>query len=73
MSKIYAHAAYVTVWLGEEADHSSDTLDLICAAAKLSPYRQGLEWFDRIRKEEPSVKALLRRPWFGRIWVSNNC
>lgn len=63
-----------TSWCGdgEEVDHSSDTLDLISAAAKLSPYRQDWEWFDRIGERKPSVEALLCRPWFGRIWVSSN-
>jgi hypothetical protein len=60
MSLIYSHAASVTVWLGEEAEHSSKMFDMIRQAAV--PYEDDQLFLRHFVK-------LLERSWFRRIWV----
>jgi hypothetical protein len=73
MSSIYAYAASVTIWLGGEANESSEVFDLLRLASN-STYR-GRLW--KVTEDGVFVDytkrflALLERPWFRRIWVSD--
>jgi hypothetical protein len=65
MAKIYGQATRVVVWLGEAAEKSDQALEEIrVAGGKISK--------NSLKKEaiEKAILALLRRPWFQRIWVS---
>jgi hypothetical protein len=65
MAKIYSKASCVLVWLGQTADDSDIALEGIrVAAEKVST--------DSLRNEtiQQAILALLQRPWFRRIWVS---
>ncbi|OGM45516.1 hypothetical protein ABOM_006475 [Aspergillus bombycis] len=73
MRTIYGEAWRVIVWLGEEADQSSDALAAIRKAAEdasLDPVSKSY-YRDRSDSEKyiPSSLALVQRPWFQRIWV----
>ena len=63
MAKIYAAASRVIVWLGEAASDTDGALEMLCQTAAKGcidpPARQ-------------SVIALLKRPWFQRIWVCDS-
>ncbi len=62
MAEIYARANRVIVWLGEESDHSEIALENIRRAADSKPRKL-------LSSEGKFLLALLRRPWFRRIWV----
>jgi hypothetical protein len=65
MAKIYSKASHVIVWLGDMADNSDQALEEIrVAAQKESPNSLN----DKTLKQ--AILALLQRPWFRRIWVS---
>ena len=66
MAKIYSKAARVLVWLGEKADDSDTALEGIRIAAE---YESMSSSNNKIVKQ--AILALLQRPWFRRIWVSN--
>ncbi|KAE8161442.1 heterokaryon incompatibility protein-domain-containing protein [Aspergillus tamarii] len=73
MRTIYGEAWRVIVWLGDEADQSSETLEAIRKAAEdasvdLLPQAYSHERPDR-EKYLSSSLALVQRPWFQRIWV----
>ncbi|KAB8242241.1 heterokaryon incompatibility protein-domain-containing protein [Aspergillus flavus] len=73
MRKIYGEAWRVIVWLGEEADQSSEALEAIRKAAEDAsvddlPKSYSRDSPDR-EKHLPSSLALVQRPWFQRIWV----
>ncbi|RAH51660.1 HET-domain-containing protein [Aspergillus piperis CBS 112811] len=68
MARIYEQARQVVVWLGEEADNSTQALNSIRAAAEAE--------FAEERFHMPSesatiegVKSLLLRRWFYRMWI----
>jgi len=63
MAKIYGQANRVVVWLGEAAENSDEALEEIRAAGRktTNPLTDGTN--------RSAVLALLRRPWFRRIWV----
>jgi hypothetical protein len=65
MAKIYSQANRVVVWLGETADNSDQALEEIrhVAGGKMSTNSSNKEMIQK------AVLALLRRPWFRRIWV----
>jgi hypothetical protein len=65
MAKIYAQANRVVVWLGEAADNSDRALEEIRVAG-------GKEFTNSSNNEmiQQAIIALLNRPWFRRIWVS---
>jgi hypothetical protein len=64
MPKIYAQANRVVVWLGEAADDSDRALDEIRIIG-------GKEFTNSSNKmTQQAIIALLNRPWFRRIWVS---
>lgn len=69
MKHIFNHSKQVVVWLGEEADNSSN----LCEYAKKMRPRDGLRAsLSRIltpRQLEISIQKLLERPWFQRVWV----
>jgi hypothetical protein len=65
MAKIYSKATRVLVWLGETADNSDIALERIrIAAENESLYSLNDETIQQ------AILALLQRPWFRRIWVS---
>lgn len=63
MAEIYAKASRVIVWLGEARDDVNEALKGIRVAAKTS--------MDLSKTQFPrqGISALLKRPWFYRIWV----
>jgi hypothetical protein len=64
MANIYSQANRVIVWLGEAADDSDQALEEIrVTGGKISTYSPNKEVIEK------AVLALLRRPWFRRIWV----
>ena len=65
MGKIYGQANRVVVWLGETADNSDQALEEIryLAGGKVSTNSSNKETIQK------AILALLRRPWFRRIWV----
>jgi hypothetical protein len=65
MAKIYAQANRVVVWLGEAADNSDRAIEEIrVAGGKESTNSSNNEMIQQ------AIIALLDRPWFRRIWVS---
>ena len=65
MRKIYKSATNVLIWLGDEADDSNMAIELIPRlSGTVAPERQ----FRTIKELQP-LKALLSRPWFGRMWI----
>jgi hypothetical protein len=72
MHFIYAHATSVIVWLGEEADDSSEVLhglDYVSRATKAK-----ISWTGDlnmlIKRLSGPLQAFLARPWFERVWAS---
>lgn len=74
MSLIYSSASHVTVWLGEEADNSVSAFELLHHAAQGSiqwpPFEEHKTRKDLLISRTASIKNLLLREWFRRIWVS---
>jgi hypothetical protein len=72
MHFIYAYATSVIVWLGEEADDSSEVLhdlDYVSRATKANiGWTENLDMLIK-RLSEP-LQAFLTRPWFERVWAS---
>ncbi|RDA93623.1 hypothetical protein CP533_6182 [Ophiocordyceps camponoti-saundersi (nom. inval.)] len=58
---IYAKAHRVIVWLGDSADGSHDAMAEILQAAGESPVK--------CSSEHVSIRKLLQRSWFHRIWI----
>lgn len=75
MRKIYKSAVNVFIWLGDEADESSMAIKLIPRVANDVPSGIDADGVRRgeIRSGTPrewrALKALLSRPWFGRMWI----
>lgn len=75
MRKIYKSAVNVIIWLGDEADESSKAIKLIPRVSDDVPSGIGADGLRRgeIRsgsaREWRALKALLSRPWFGRMWI----
>lgn len=65
MTKIYGLANRVIVWLGEAADNSDQTLEAIELAAE-----DDHEDLRELKFDQDDIFLLLERPWFRRIWVS---
>jgi hypothetical protein len=65
MAKIYSKATCVLVWLGETADNSDTALERIRIAAENGS-------LDSLNDKtiQQAILALLQRPWFRRVWVS---
>jgi len=61
MGKIYSSAAIVLIWLGPERDFSSMVLDTIDT---------GRLEVRNIESFMVALELLLRRDWFGRVWVA---
>ena len=64
MAKIYSKATRVLVWLGETADDSDGALEGIRDIAA----KESMNSLDKTIQQ--AILALLQRPWFRRIWVS---
>jgi hypothetical protein len=60
MAKIYASASRVVVWLGPGTMDTAGAFEALCKAASKKPVST---------KVRDAIPALLRRPWFQRIWV----
>ncbi|KAI1015049.1 hypothetical protein LB503_004022 [Fusarium chuoi] len=71
MAEIYAKATRVIVWLGEVADKSDYALEAIRAAAE-EEYAVEQQYTGTAADTTSLefIMALLERPWFQRIWVS---
>lgn len=65
MGEIYASANGVVVWLGEAADDSDNAFEELGEAA-----RAPQEFLNLGEPDEKAIIAVLKRPWFERIWVS---
>lgn len=75
MRKIYKSAVNVFIWLGDEADESSKAIKLIPRVSSDVPSRINPDGVRRgeihsgTPREWRALKALLSRPWFGRMWI----
>lgn len=80
MSKIYQRAWSTIVWLGEEADNSSDAHKTLVAVKDALQYHTAEEApspeeFDRLDLPPPDSQAwhdlgkFMSRPWFRRLWI----
>ncbi|KAH6639674.1 heterokaryon incompatibility protein-domain-containing protein [Boeremia exigua] len=72
MARIYAYAVSVTVWLGEEADDSSNVLSLlrrIVAQDLKYSYNWRAVAESMLSPAADAIVALLGRSWFRRAWV----
>lgn len=65
MAKIYSQATHVLIWLGETSSDSNIALESIGIAAE----NESMNYLNNEAIQQ-AVLALLRRPWFQRIWVS---
>jgi len=66
MAEIYSKALHVVVWLGEAEDGSNQALEVIRLVGERSTRLS-------IAESTPeSVRQLLKRPWFRRIWGKKN-
>jgi hypothetical protein len=61
MRKIYSYANEVYIWLGPEKDHSN----LVMHAVSTGRLKEGV-----IHQFMSALELLLRRDWFGRVWVA---
>ncbi|KAK3347179.1 heterokaryon incompatibility protein-domain-containing protein [Lasiosphaeria hispida] len=66
MANIYANANRVIVWLGETAGDSDQALGALRMAAE---ERRTHSAIDKPNQHQQAILALLKRPWFRRIWV----
>lgn len=64
MAEIYSKASRVIVWLGDAQENSDQALEEIRLAAAGALTDPTIS-----ESTEQAVLALLRRPWFERIWV----
>jgi len=64
MARIYSQATRVLVWLGEEANNSTQALEDIRSAAEnaSTPLAES-------GTNQEAILKLLERPWFRRVWV----
>jgi len=73
MSQIYSQASRVVVYLGESADESDNAMNWIREIDVPSDFGQSAYSYDGkvkiIRPDTAMIEALLRRPWFSRVWV----
>lgn len=70
MGSIYEKARRVVIWLGEETKEVEGALSLIADVASAYRTASGAQAVSRrTRKDFAPVFALLRRPWFQRMWV----
>jgi WD repeat-containing protein 55 len=80
MDTIYRRAWNTLVWLGEEADNSSDAINMIITIGGVFRYSTDdvapkIEDFDRLNIPTPGsqqwlyLNKLLSRSWFYRVWV----
>lgn len=65
MAKMYSHAKGVLVWLGEEADGSSELFDGFLEVANAEQNERN----SKANGLQKAAVALARRSWFNRIWV----
>jgi hypothetical protein len=81
MTRIYESASHVVASLGEanaESHHALQTLLQIAATNELSKMpssiqRIGHDWYAGVPSRDDNVwdeiSALIRRPWFARVWI----
>jgi hypothetical protein len=65
MTRIYALANRVIIWLGQAEADSEQALEEIYKAADKKPNARDSQII------QPAVLELLQRPWFKRVWVSD--
>jgi hypothetical protein len=65
MARIYGKANKVIVWLGEAADGSNQAMEELREVAG-----EELKKTPRNDSIDQAILAILKRPWFRRIWVS---
>lgn len=68
MGKIYASAFMVLVWLGSDSHDSDRAMDACQHAYDLSR-RKPKETTQLSRQEMDAIAALIRRPYFERVWI----
>ncbi|GAQ34451.1 hypothetical protein AtubIFM54640_006069 [Aspergillus tubingensis] len=68
MARIYEQARQVVVWLGEEADNSTQALESIRAAAEAGFAEEQFHMPSESATIE-GVKSLFLRRWFYRMWI----
>jgi hypothetical protein len=79
MKRVYASASQAVIWLGDEIKTDSEAFSFINAFEKALKSRLGFDWdnprsffglhgvnYNTLWK---SLGELLRRPWFGRLWI----
>jgi len=64
IAKIYTYANHVIVWLGEAANDSGEAFKALRKAVKEQHAHQTID-----EPTQQAIFALLKRPWFQRIWV----
>ncbi|GME52847.1 hypothetical protein BP6252_11115 [Neofusicoccum parvum] len=69
MSQIYSQASRVVVYLGERAGDSDSVMDWLRDNDEPSEIGRDDDRVEIIRPDKAIVEALLRRPWFSRVWV----
>ncbi|KAH8662442.1 heterokaryon incompatibility protein-domain-containing protein [Xylariales sp. PMI_506] len=72
MGRIYRSASCVVVYLGEAADDSNAALAWIREIDRPSDYNEwprARNYPTAIKPDANMIAALLRRPWFHRVWV----
>ena len=72
MARIFASALHVTVWLGDHADGSAElfeTLRNLTEEVSQHDIEKPPSSLGRRDQIEPSLRKLLKRPWFSRVWV----
>ena len=80
MSKLYQRSWVTVVWLGEEADNSSEALESMHDFNAVFQYEldesaPDPDFFSKTRLPVPrsqqwqDLNSLLARPWFQRVWV----
>jgi hypothetical protein len=72
ISRIYAQATRVVIYLGETADNSETALDWIREIDRPSDFNERAQWDHELKVIKPdteNIEKLLARQWFSRIWV----
>jgi hypothetical protein len=79
MARIYSYASRVVVWLGQDANESKELLALLEIAAVQPTHEEedgSKSWIHAPKQYLDEAKlvegltAMLDRPWFHRLWVS---
>ncbi|KAI1423497.1 heterokaryon incompatibility protein-domain-containing protein [Xylaria sp. FL1777] len=70
MKQIYANAAKVYVWLGQEAENSDIAMRFVTAQASRLLRRRGLGYYPLwTRQQGEALHSLCERPYWRRMWI----